>query len=147
MGLFGNKHRGQPYWHDPKPTKGKSVPNGYRFSIKGSPRYYSDIKRIIESDPGAEVYFSEALTYERGAGVALWRISATTFDWLPSLYDWWAEAERIEPIESTFHLYMPNEQKYAALDMRQHGPDEVETYIRQHAPTSDRSARALARRI
>ena len=50
--------------------------DGWRFSLKGSPRFYDDVLRIIESDPGAEVYFGEALTYERGAAVALWRVRA-----------------------------------------------------------------------
>ena len=40
---------------------------------------------MIEADPGANVYFGEALTYERGAGVALWRVEAKSFDWLPRL--------------------------------------------------------------
>ncbi|MDF2757788.1 MAG: hypothetical protein K0S99_420, partial [Thermomicrobiales bacterium] len=64
-------------------TQGSPVTDGWRFSIKGSPRFYDDVLRIIESDSGAEVYFGEALTYERGAAVALWRIRAVSFGWLP----------------------------------------------------------------
>jgi hypothetical protein len=107
---------------------------GWRFSLKGSPRHYDDVVRIIEATPGAKVYFGEALAYERGAGVALWRISATDLSWLPKLYDWWAEQERIEPIEFTFHLYLPDNPKYAALNLRDHTPDEVEAFIRENAP-------------
>jgi len=148
MGLFNNKStRGQPYWHNPDAPAPKTINNGWRFSLKGSPRHYDDVKRIIESDAGAQVYFGEALTYERGAGVALWRISATSFDWLPALYEWWAETERVEPISSTFLLYLPSDLKYAALDLRAHAPEEVEAFVRQNAPTSEAAARAQARRI
>ena len=107
----------------------------WRFSLKGSPRHYEDIRRIIESTGSAEVYFGEALTYQRGAAVALWRVRANGFDWLPPLYDWWAEQERIEPIHSTIHLYIPPELKYPALDLREHLPEDVANFIRTHAPT------------
>ena len=106
---------------------------GWRFSLKGSPRHYDEVFQIIERG-GGEVYFGEALTYERGAGVALWRVRAWAFDWLPELYHWWAEQERIEPIEFTFHLYIPPELKYAALNLRDHPADAVAAYIQDHAP-------------
>ena len=108
--------------------------DAWRFTLKGSPRHYDDVKQIIESDPRARVYFGEALAYERGAGVALWRIEANTFGWLPKLYKWWAEMERIEPMNFTFNLYIPPDFKYSALDLRDHTPAEVETYITTHAP-------------
>jgi hypothetical protein len=117
-------------------TRGNRVSNGWRFSLKGSPRHYDDVQRIIESDAGAEVYFGEALTYERGAAVALWRIRANSFAWLPALYDWWADTERIEPVRFTFYLYIPPELKYPALDLRGHPPTEVEAFIKQNAPKS-----------
>ena len=110
------------------------LPGGWRFTLKGSPRHYDDVHRIIESTGKAKVYFGEALTYERGAGVALWRVSATDVDWLPHLYDWWAEQERIEPVEFTFHLYLPSNLKYAALDLREHTPVEVAAFIKANAP-------------
>lgn len=116
-------------------TRGNRVTRGWRFSLKGSPRHYDDVLRIIESDAEAEVYFGEALTYERGAAVALWRVQANTFNWLPVLYDWWADVERIEPIRFTFYLYIPPELKYPALDLREHSPTEVEAFIKQSAPT------------
>lgn len=115
-------------------TSRSPVTGGWRFSLKGSPRQYDDVRRIIESDAGAQVYFGEALTYERGAAVALWRIQATSFSWLPALYDWWADVERIEPVRVTFYLYIPPELKYPALDLRTQTPAEVESYIKQHAP-------------
>ena len=115
-------------------TQGNRVAHGWRFSLKGSPRHYDDVARIINSDARAEVYFGEALTYERGAAVALWRVRAEGFGWLPALYDWWADQERIEPVRSTFHLYIPPELKYAALDLREHSPAAVEALIKQHAP-------------
>lgn len=117
-------------------TTGTTTSTGtvWRFSLKGSPRHYDDVQRIIESTGTADVYFGEALTYERGAGVALWRVRAHDFDWLPALYDWWAEQERIEPIQFTFHLYIPPELKYPALDLRDHRPLDVAAYIRSHAP-------------
>ncbi len=108
--------------------------SGYRFALKGSPRHYDDVKALIERSGDATIYFGEALAYERGAGVALWRIRAKDFSWLPKLYDWWAEMERTEPIEFTFHLYMPDDPKYPVLDLREYTPADVATYIRDHAP-------------
>jgi hypothetical protein len=140
------RHPGQPFWAYWPRTKARNIDDGWRFSLKGSPRHYEDVKRIIESDPGAEVYFGEALTYERGAGVALWRVSARSFNWLPKLYEWWAETERIEPVQSTMHLYLPAELKYPALNLREHSPAEVERYIRQFAPTSKSVAVTQSRR-
>ena len=117
-------------------TAGNAASTGtvWRFSLKGSPRHYDDVLRIIEESGGADVYFGEALTYERGAGVALWRVRARDFDWLPRLYAWWAEQERIEPIQFTFHLYIPPELKYPALDLREHPADAVASFIRERAP-------------
>jgi hypothetical protein len=130
----------------PLPRRRKKVPpalwqtpwlaggEGWRFSLKGSPRHYDDVRRIVEEGGGARVYFGEPLTYERGAGVALWRIQAERFDWLPRLYAWWAEAERVEPIQVTFHLYMPDDLKYPVMNLREHTPQEVETFIKTQAP-------------
>jgi hypothetical protein len=137
-GLFGRgrkaeANRGSASLLD-QVTRGNQVTDGWRFSLKGSPRFYDDVLRIIESDPGAVVYFGEALTYERGAAVALWRVRARGFSWLPVLYDWWADQERIEPVRFTFYLYIPPELKYPALDLRQHAPAEVEAFIKQQAP-------------
>ena len=109
-------------------------PVGYRFSLKGSPRHYDDVKAIIEAEGGSKVYFGEALAYERGAGIALWRIRATNFDWLPALYAWWAEIERVEPIQFTFHLYLPDNPAYPVLDLREHSPNDVADYIATRAP-------------
>ena len=134
-GPFGKRRNAQETLLET--TTGRSpVTGGWRFSLKGSPRHYDDVRRIIESDAGAQVYFGEALTYERGAAVALWRVQATSFSWLPVLYDWWADIERIEPVRVTFYLYIPPDLKYPALDLRQHTPTEVEAFIKQHAPTS-----------
>lgn len=107
---------------------------GWRFTLKGSPRHYDDVVQVIESGGEAEVYFGEALTYERGAGVALWRVKAVGFGWLPKLYDWWAEQERTEPVRFTIHLYIPPETRYPALDLRDHTPAEVEQVIKARAP-------------
>jgi len=115
-------------------TVGQPGGEGWRFSMKGSPRHYDDVRRIIEATGTATVYFGEALTYERGAGVALWRVRARDFDWLPELYRWWAEQERIEPIRFTFFLYIPPDQKYPTLDLRDHPPDEVAAIIRERSP-------------
>ncbi len=115
-------------------TVGQPSGEGWRFSLKGSPRHYDDVRRIIEANGTATVYFGEALTYERGAGVALWRVRARDLDWLPELYRWWAEQERIEPIRFSFHLYIPPDQKYPTLDLRQHPADEVAALIRERAP-------------
>ena len=117
----------------PPPT-----PAGYRFTLKGSPRHYDNVKTIIEASGAATVYFGEALAYERGAGVALWRIRATNLDWLPSLYDWWAEMERVEPIQFTFHLYLPANTKYPVLDLREHSANDVKAFIAANAPWDGR---------
>jgi hypothetical protein len=130
--LFGRKRNNSSLLD--QVIQGSPVVDGWRFSLKGSPRFYDDVLRIIESDPGAEVYFGEALTYERGAAVALWRVRAHSFDWLPALYDWWADQERIEPVRSTFYLYIPPELKYPAMDLREHTPAEVEAFIKRTAP-------------
>ena len=126
---FDAKHRASAHT-----TVGRPGGEGWRFSLKGSPRHYDDVLRIIEANGTATVYFGEALTYERGAGVALWRVRARDFDWLPALYEWWAEQERIEPVQFTFHLYIPPDLKYPALDLRDHPPEAVAAYIREHAP-------------
>jgi len=115
-------------------SQGSPVTDGWRFSLKGSPRFYDDVLRIIESDSCAQAYSGEALTYERGAAVALWRVRARSFGWLPVLYDWWADQERIEPVRFTFYLYIPPELKYPALDLREHAPADVEAFIKQTAP-------------
>jgi hypothetical protein len=147
MALLGKStERGQPYWFGKNAVQTKEIPDGWRFTLKGSPRHYDDVRNLIESDPGATVYFGEALTYERGAGVALWRIDATSFDWLPRLYDWWAEEERTEPILFTFQLYLPSDLKYPVLNLREHNPDAVERYIRQFAPTNHEEATRQARK-
>ena len=111
---------------------------GYRFTLKGSPRHYDDVKAIIEGGGEGQVYFGEALAYERGAGVALWRVKAKSFNWLPALYDWWAEMERVEPVQFTFHLYMPENTKYPVLDLRMHSANDVAAYITEHAPWEGR---------
>lgn len=108
--------------------------SGFRFTLKGSPRHFDDVKQIIERDGTATVYFGEALAYERGAGIALWRVKAREFGWLPRLYDWWVEMERIEPIQFTIHLYLPGNLKYPALDLREHTPAEVSAFIQERAP-------------
>ena len=147
MPLLKKKHHGQPAWFWKAKPAAKQVPDGWRFSLKGSPRHYDDVTRIIESDPGARVYFGEALTYERGAGVALWRIEATSFEWLKSLYAWWAEMERVEPIEFTFNLYMPVQPKYAELDLRDYTPEQVANRIKELAPRSEEAANKAARQV
>ncbi len=107
---------------------------GYQFTLKGSPRHYDDVRALIEANGEADVYFGEALAYERGAGIALWRVRSREFGWLDRLYDWWAEAERVEPIQFTFHLYLPDNLKYPVLDLRDHTPEEVAAFIRENAP-------------
>jgi hypothetical protein len=111
---------------------------GYRFTLKGSPRHYDDVKVIIESGGTARVYFGEALAYERGAGVAMWRIRATSFDWLPRLYEWWADMERVEPVQFTFHLYLPSNPSYPVLDLREHSSNDVADFIARRAPWDGR---------
>lgn len=149
MPLFGKKKRnpGQPAWFDDAKPVPKEITGGWRFTLKGSPRHYDDVVGIIEADPGAKVYFGEALTYERGAGVALWRVEASSFAWMPRLYDWWAEQERTEPIRFTFNLYFPDDLKYAALDLRSSTADEVIAAIKAGGARSEAESRRAARRM
>jgi hypothetical protein len=147
MPLRQKKQHGQPAWFFWAKPPVKTVADGYRFSLKGSPRHYDDVKAIIEADPGARIYFSEALTYERGAGVALWRVEASSFTWVHKLYEWWTEMERVEPIKFTFHLYLPNRARYAALDLRTLSPDDLVAFIKANAPRSAEQANKDARRI
>ena len=147
MPLLKKKHHGQPPWFFKAKPAEKTIADGWRFSLKGSPRHYDDVRKIIDADPGAHMYFGEALTYERGAGVALWRVEATSFDWLQKLYDWWAEAERVEPIQFTFYLYLPRQGKFAALDLREHTPAEVAEHIKANAPKSEADANRDARAL
>lgn len=115
--------------------------SGYKFVLKGSPRHYFDVKQIIEQDlTKAAVYFGEALKYERGAAIAEWRIIANGLDWLPALYDWWANAERVEPIEFTFFLYLPSDLRYPVLDLREHTPEEVAEFIAANAPRVEKQS-------
>ncbi len=131
VSLFKRSRRGAA--EQVRAPDANTLGSGYSFSLKGSPRHYDDVYRII-SGGGGTVYFGEALTYERGAGVALWRVRCEEFGWLDRLYDWWAEAERVEPVHSTFHLYLPGDPKYPALDLRDHAPAEVANFIRANAP-------------
>jgi hypothetical protein len=131
--LFGGRKNATERHKASAETTTAGSGKGWRFSLKGSPRHYDDVFQILEAG-GGKVYFGEALTYERGAGVALWRVVADRFDWLPALYEWWAEQERIEPVRFTFHLYLPTDLKYPALDLREHTPDEVAAFIEQRAP-------------
>ena len=62
MRRLKQKHHGQPAWFFKEKPDPKRVPDGWRFSLKGSPRHYDDVMQIIEADPGARVYFGEALT-------------------------------------------------------------------------------------
>lgn len=112
----------------------KTAVDGHQFTLKGSPRHYDDVKAIIEGGGEAQVYFGEPLAYERGAGIALWRIRATGFGWLPKLYDWWTEMERTEPIAFTFHLYLPSDTKYPVMDLREYTPLQVAEFIAANAP-------------
>lgn len=130
VSLF-NRRRGSSI--PARPFDANLLGSGYRFSLKGSPRHYDDVYNII-TNGGGTVYFGEPLTYERGAGVALWRIRTERLGWLANLYDWWAEAERVEPINSTFYLYLPNDLKYPALDLREHTAAEVAEFIKANAP-------------
>lgn len=117
-------------------VKPKSSIPGHQFTLKGSPRFFTDVHRII-TEGGGHVYFGEPLAYERGAAVAMWRIRSTELGWLTDLYDYWVEMERTEPIVTTFHLYLPGDSKYPVMDLRDHTPEQVEAFIREHAPVRD----------
>lgn len=131
-------NRKKSHFPEDMAVKPKGAISGHQFTMKGSPRFYEDVHRII-SETDDQVYFGEPLTYERGAAVALWRVRANDFSWLPRLYDYWVEMERTEPIATTFHLYLPDNLDYPAIDMREHTAAEVEAFIRTNAPVKSES--------
>src|SRR3712207_8698599 len=110
-------------------TEGSPVTDGWRFSLKGSPRFYDDVLRIIESDAGAQVYFGEALTYERGAAVALWRVRGTSLSLPPPLFYWGGGGEGLEPLPGTFFLYILPALQYPPPDLPPHTPPAVEALL------------------
>lgn len=132
MGLFSSGQRAR--LKEEMAVVSPAFFDGYQFTLKGSPRHYDDVRNIIEANGEANVYFGEALAYERGAGIALWRVRARDFAWLEALYDWWVEMERVEPMEFTFHLYFPATPKYSSMDLREHAPEEVAAFITENAP-------------
>ena len=51
--------------------------------------------------------------------------------------------ERIEPVQFTFHLYVPDSLKYPALDLREHTPEDVARFLIDHAPWDNGGERQL----
>lgn len=105
------------------------------FTLRSVPHHYTGILAAIESTGDARVYFSEALSYIEGRGISLFRVEATGYDWLPKLYEWWAQTERTEAFPFDINLYVHNKRWVTSL--RGKKPDEIEALIREHAPTHD----------
>lgn len=105
MALFKRSVTSAPY----EPLRvGPEKPGAWLFTLRSTPRHHDPIKVAIESTGSARVYFSEPLAYLRGQGVAIFRVEATGFDWLPNLYQFWRETEAVEAFAFDIALYVNN---------------------------------------
>lgn len=129
MRFFRRSTTSAPY--HPKRT-GPTTPGAYLFTLRSTPRHHDGIPAAIESTGSAHVYFSEPLAYLRGQGVSLFRVEATSFDFLKNLYAWWRETEEREAFHFDIAVYVNNVDFVASL--RDHGPDEIQRLIEERAP-------------
>jgi hypothetical protein len=116
---------------EPKYTRPEHV-GAYHFTLRSVPRHHDAIRAIIAASDGARVYFSEPLAYLRGQGVSLFRVEATSLDFLDDLYAWWAETERSEAFPFDINLFFNDREWIASL--REHTPDEIRKLIEERAP-------------
>ena len=114
------------------------MPSSYLFTLRSVPHHYTGIKAAIESTGDARVWFGEPLSYLEGRGVALFRVEATGFSFLKNLYDFWAEAERLEATGFDIRLYRDNKQFVASL----HGlsAQQAEELIKAHSRVNQAEA-------
>lgn len=115
------------------PTMG----DAWVFTLRSVPHHYDEIKAAIESTGDARVWFGEPLAYLEGRGVALFRVEATGFTFLPNLYAFWAEAERNEATGFDIALFTENKQMVGSL--RGLSQQQAEALIKEHARMSQRA--------
>lgn len=131
MALFKRSVTSAPY----EPLRvGPEKPGALHFTLRSTPQHHDGIKAAIGSTGSARVYFSEPLAYLRGQGIALFRIEATGFDWLPNLYTYWREAEAIEAFTFDIALYVNNVDYVTSL--KGLTPDEARRIIEESAETT-----------
>jgi hypothetical protein len=102
------------------------------------PHHYAEIKAAIESAGDARVWFGEPLSYLEGRGVSLFRVEAKGFTFLKNLYDFWAEAERLEATGFDIRLFAKNKQFVGSL--RGLTPAEAEQLIKEHSRVNQAAA-------
>ncbi|HUG14292.1 MAG TPA: hypothetical protein VMM78_04665 [Thermomicrobiales bacterium] len=129
MRLFKRSTTSAPY--EPKRT-GPSQPGAYLFTLRSVPRHHDGVLTALESTGSARAYFSEPLAYLRGQGVSLFRVEATSLDFLENVYAWWRETEALEAFPFDIALYVSDRDFVASL--RDHGPDEIRRMIEERAP-------------
>lgn len=128
MALFKRSVTSAPY----EPHRvGPETPGAWLFTLRSTPRHHDGIKAAIESSGSARVYFSEPLAYLRGQGVAIFRVEATGFDWLATLYQFWRETEAVEAFPFDIALYVNNVDYVTSL--RGLTPDEARRAIEESA--------------
>jgi hypothetical protein len=140
MRLFKRSTTAAPYY--PKRT-GPDQPGAYLFTLRSVPRHHDGIRAAIESAGGARIYFSEPLAYLRGQGVSLFRVEATSFEFLDNLYQWWRQTEAQEAFTFDIALYVNNVEFVASL--RDHSPAEIRRLIEERAPKTPSDPEAFKR--
>lgn len=105
--------------------------SAWLFTLRSVPHHYDEIKAAIESTGDARVWFGEPLAYLEGRGVAIFRVEANGFSFLPNLYAFWAKAERDEAAGFDIRLYTHNKQLVGSL--RGLTPQYAEAFIKEHA--------------
>jgi hypothetical protein len=118
------------------------MPNAWLFTLRSVPHHYAGIKEAIESTGDARVWFGEPLAYLEGRGVAIFRVEATGFNFLPNLYEFWERAERDEATGFDIRLYTQNKQLAGSL--RGLTPEQAEAFIKEHARKNE-AASAVVR--
>jgi|ThiBio_1000_plan_1041568.scaffolds.fasta_scaffold16135_2 hypothetical protein len=116
--------------------------SAWLFTLRSVPHHYDEIKAAIESTGDARVWFGEPLAYLEGRGVALFRVEATGFSFLPNLYDFWAAAERDEATGFDIRLYTQNKQFAGSL--RGLTPQQAEALIKEHALVNQTAGAAVS---
>ncbi len=130
--MFGIKFRRTPAPPiEPKRTRPETT-GAMRFSLPSVPRHHDAIRDIINNSSGARVFFSEPLAYLRGQGVSLFRVEATSLDFLDELYSWWIETERREAFAFDVNLFFNDREWVASL--REHSAADIRQMIQDNAP-------------
>lgn len=128
MNYFWRKQK----WSPVQPKRDTpEMASAWLFTLRSVPHHYDEIKAAIESTGDARVWFGEPLAYIEGRGVALFRVEATGFTFLPNLYEFWAEAERNEATGFDIRLFTQN--KELAGSLRGLTQQDAEALIKEHS--------------